>query len=136
MPRSLSSQTRGIASAYLHFNANLYAILNYTPSSFSNNNGVRVQSFPGRWNKVRDLWSVYDACAGYFPSVCLVCGGERGLHTLARLMYGIPRRLTPIIETHRRAPLAAHYPTVVTLPCPRTLFLGVFLFALLLLLEV
>lgn len=60
---------------------------------------------------------------------------QRGLHTLARLMYGIPRRLTPIIETHRRAPLAAHYPTVVTLPCPRTLFLGVFLFALLALLA-
>lgn len=60
--------------------------------------------------------------AGYFPSVCLVCGGERGLHTLAGVMYGVPRRLTPIMETHRSTPLAAHYRTVVTLLFPHPVF--------------
>lgn len=91
-----------------------------SPSSFSNNVvSVQEQLSPGRRHKSESgIYGVFTMSAGYFPSVCLVCGGERGLHTLAGVMYGVPRRLTPIIEARRGAPLAAHYRTVVTLRSP------------------
>lgn len=74
-----------ISAAWLRFNINFTAILNYVPSSFSNNVvSVREQSSPGRRHKSESgIYGVFTRSAGYFPSVCLVCGGERGLHTLA-----------------------------------------------------